>query len=79
MRPIGPVGGHSLSIPSSLQPSFQGSVTPFPGPLVSALFLAGGAPSTVLRPGSAGRETYVSPRPKRSKAAHVLERFATAA
>lgn len=33
----------------------------------------------MLRPGSAGRETYVSPRPERSKAAHVLERFTTAA
>ena len=32
-----------------------------------------------LRPGSAGRETYISPRPVRSKAAHVLESFATVA
>ena len=39
-----PVGGHSPSIPSSLHPSFQGSVKPFPGPLVSALCLAKGGP-----------------------------------
>lgn len=81
--PVGSLGGHSPSpCPAPAPPSRAASCLSLALSL-SALLGQGGpeqrAHCCALRPGSAGRETYMSPRPVHSKAAHVLERFAITA
>lgn len=82
--PVGSLGGHHPHVCQPPAP-LPGQHHAFPWPSVSALLLGQGGsssePSTAASPkgqGSAGRETYMRPRPVHSKAAHVLNAATTA-